>query len=706
MSDPNVNAPEQDDPANEQTADSSSSSPAPTPTREEALRDAFMLGWGIVELKGRIISTQYKTNEAGLRLASVWRAAFNRIAALQLKSFTTNSTAETLYEPPGPDALPYLYPPTPDYANIGIVVPKGADDMPILADFKLYEVLRRAINCLTLLYVNKDESLIPDILERNKAHLVKAILDATKNADEGGGDPAPPPDSTQPQDDLQRAKQALTERTAKFLDAWDGYLRENYYAEGSIPNNDLELVAYEAGHSMSSLSWGIAVQIAPLEQKQQNTTTTQADSVPSQGDSAPSQDGDDPHSAEVIGKWQTVFRDQDVIRLQHQITALSSALDDEYYAKPNAPKRPEEGAVLVAANPDLPSQAIQAVKRSLDYWQNTVKWMAVPDNLKSLRTSVAPDAAHWGKSMRLALNEQSNIWQTLMTGQQSLRAYSMESITHDIMQDITVEIQKGLRTGFSESVQQAEKLAQALAKEASKAIQQARAAAVHGLDELLGLSKQRIYWVVGGVILVALLLGGIALAAGQNGNNSLGVFSGGATVSGVISAILGYFGLGKLQGAKEQRQAQVENAHEAAETKVSKQAEGAADAGADGGGLLSRIEGAAGQAGSMIMKALTQGYEQARIELDGLGRSVAVAYPLVEFFGTSFQLGADASFLTEIIWSKMERNEEIARVTRAAFGPLAVFITPTGAGSQNGDEAPQTVVVVQTAGQTAAGPVT
>ena len=41
-----------------------------------------------------------------------------------------------------------------------------------------------------------------------------------------------------------------------------------------------------------------------------------------------------------------------------------------------------------------------------------------------------------------------------------------------------------------------------------------------------------------------------------------------------------------------------------------------------------------------------------------------------------------AAFLTEIIWSGKLREEEIKRVVRAAFGSLAVFITPSEQGQE------------------------
>jgi hypothetical protein len=654
MSDLDTSAPQNNPPAVETPA-------APNPSRDVALHDAFMLGWAIVELGSRIQMALAEPEKSGLQLSSVWRATFNKIAGMQLKTFPQCTTASTLYEPPAKESLPYLYPPEPDYANVGI---KGtnAGGVTILDSFALYGVTRRAINCLTLLYVKPDESLIPDVIKKNQDHLVAEILKAAKDPGGGGGNAELPADKPQSPDDLQRAKEVLTERTVKFLNAWDGYLRENYYTGGAIPDEELELVAYEAGHSLSGISWGIAAATVPLEQPPAGKPPADRQAF--------------------VDAWKTVFRDQSVIRLQHQISALSSALDDSYYAQHTGLKRSDDGAIG-AINPDLPSQAIQAVKNSIDYWQRAVDWIANPDNQGKLRDKDNP--ASWSNKMRLALSEQANIWQTLMTGQQTLRAYNMESVTHKIMDDVTDEIQQGLHKDFGAGVHQAQQMMKEMAQEVKDAITVAKETAVNGLEELFKSCKKYVWLVGGAILLFALVLISVALIYGLN-DSGLAKMSGGVGISGVLSAVLGYLGLGKLQKVKADQQTAVKVDHATAETKVTDQATAGANAG--GVSLLTRIEGAAQQTGTLVLQALERGYEQARIELDGLNRSVAVAYPLMEFFGLAFTLESDAAFLTEIIWSGKVREEEIKRMVRAAFGPLAVFMTPSEEGSNGND--PQT----------------
>jgi hypothetical protein len=553
----------------------------------------------------------------------------------------------------------------------------------ILGNFELYEVTRRAINCLTLLYVKEEESLIPDVVKQNQNHLVAEILKATQNPGGGGGVVQSTGDTSQPQDNLQKAKEALVERTVKFLDAWDGYLRENYYMGGLIPNNDLELVSYEAGHSMGSLSWGISAALVPLEQ---NAKT--AESQPNTQTAS----GQLPDTSQAFVKaWQTAFRDQAVIHLQHQISALSSALDNAYYLRRPEQKRPDDDAVLVAPNPELPSQVIQAVKNSIDYWQRAVNWIAAnwkPDDPGQLRNPKAPVPAPWSRPMRLALTEQANIWQTLMTGQQSLRAYSMESVTLKIMQDVTDEIHKSVRTDFSASVQQAGQVMKEVAQEMKSAIDVAGQTAVQGLEKLFQ-SCVRAFWPIF-LVIIAICVGSLVLALAVPAiKDGAAAASGSAGLTAVISAILGYFGLGNLKGVKAAQQTAIQNGGDTAKTKVDRQtaagATGVAGANAGDGNLLTRIAGAAQETGAMVLKAFERGYEQIRIELDGLNRSVAVAYPLIEFFGLTFQWQSEAVFLTNIIWSGMEREAEIKRVMRAAFGPLTLFISPSAEGSRSDD---------------------
>jgi hypothetical protein len=689
--------------------DTAAAVPSKTPEIDEALHDAFMLGWSIVELRSRVQIASDKSadpdnqpnnpnnnpNDSSLRLVSVWRAIFFRIGGLQSKVFPECTVAKTLYEPPSKDGLPYLYPPEPDYADVGISA-RDKEGRIILEKFQLFEITRRAINCLTLLYVDKEDSLIPDLIAANQRHLVEAILKAAQNPGAGGGE-VPPPDSTELSPTrLKEAQQTLTGLIVRFLNAWDGYLRESYFMGGTIPNDDLELVAYEAGRTMSSLSWNVSIGTARVK-KRANDKLSQP---PESGDA---QSPDTPQDMGQV--WKEVFGEKVVIGLQHQISVLSSALDNAYYSKhpelkqPDGEQESDDNTVLIKPNPDLPGQAIHAVKQGLDYWQRAVQW--IPNNLDKRRPSAGteadskttPDDDSWSDEMRLALIEQTNIWQTLITGQQSLRAYNLETATFQIMEDFTQDIQKSMRTDFGAGLQQAEIAMKQVADEAKGAIAAVGKTATDGLEALFRSFVPYLWWIVGAIAVVFILLFVVTFLGKETINAQAAGASEGVGITGIISAILGYLGLRNTRAKKDEQQKAISDKKEDVNQKVENRtadAAGIVTANAGNDSLLSRIEGAAQGTGAVILKALERGYEQIRIELDGLNRSVAVAYPLVEFFLRTFELKSDAEFLTGVIWDKPERTEELKRVMRAAFGPLAVFITPTAADTKADGDKPLT----------------
>ena len=139
------------------------------------------------------------------------------------------------------------------------------------------------------------------------------------------------------------------------------------------------------------------------------------------------------------------------------------------------------------------------------------------------------------------------------------------------------------------------------------------------------------------------------------------------------------------------------------------------------------IAAIAGIAGTGLIDAFQNGYHQIQTEFDYLDHNVSVTYPLVEFFvsnsiqpatiknaqssspansnsnqrrffffsrssktsskqSTNSGIATDAGnaindaydFLTQIVWTDQDRAEEIARITRAALGPIGALI-----GAQN-----------------------
>ena len=622
------------------------------------LQNAFRLGWMIVELKARIEIAELKSRsgaqltgprESSIHLSSVWRSGFSHLATLLESAFPVASTAETLYDPPGKEQLPYLYPPEPDYANVGIVGQR--DGKPRLPQFRLFEVTRRAINCLTMLYVNEQEALIPEIVHKVQARLVAEILEAAKHPESGGGDEAQAADSASAADALQRARQVLTQRIAQFLDAWDGYTRENYFNGGVIQNNDLELIAYEAGHSISSMSWAISVQTARARAA---TADPQA------------------RIKGMISAWRDAFRPQAVTRLQHQITALSTALDDAYYKQRPSEQRPSATDGVVAVNPDLPSHAIQCVKQSLDYWQRAVEWLCKnkwgESATASPATASSATAAEWTESMRLALVEQAKVWQTLLTGQQTLRAFTIESVTRKIFEDVSAEIQRAVRKDLKGTVQQAQRAAM-------DAISEAGHMAARGLDRLFSSTKQ---WLLLAVAALMVMSVGVILLDHDIRNSIVG------SLGSAGSLLAGWVGFRKLKQTKESQEQQVQTKQEEAKTQVAAQGSPTERGGSEGQGLLSRIENAAEGAAAEVLNAFARGYKQVRVELDVLGQNIAVTYPLLEVFIWRFQEQGDVEFINNVLWTHKDRDAEIRRITTAALGPYAALVM--GAGGAGDDE--------------------
>ena len=134
-------------------------------------------------------------------LTSLWRATFNRIVESHKSCFPASNTTGTLYNLPphsntlsyaalvaNPQAydastmyLPYLYlyPDNElDYADVGI----QHQQHDKLTEYTLYDVTRRAINCLTLLYIDPNESLISNTVSDFQRQLVQNVTNFLKLA--------------------------------------------------------------------------------------------------------------------------------------------------------------------------------------------------------------------------------------------------------------------------------------------------------------------------------------------------------------------------------------------------------------------------------------------------------------------------------------------------------------------------------------------
>jgi hypothetical protein len=121
---------------------------------------------------------------------------------------------------------------------------------------------------------------------------------------------------------------------------------------------------------------------------------------------------------------------------------------------------------------------------------------------------------------------------------------------------------------------------------------------------------------------------------------------------------------------------------------------------------MGSIGAVAGIVGTGLVNAFQSAYQQIQTEFDYLDHNVSVTYPLVEFFisnaissasnRTAQSQGSKKSsqksknggaatdtgnaindaydFLTQIVWTDEDRAEEIARITRAALGPIGALV--------------------------------
>jgi len=110
---------------------------------------------------------------------------------------------------------------------------------------------------------------------------------------------------------------------------------------------------------MSSLSWAIS------------TATVQLEDAISQSEEI---------ETLLRRAWLNVFDEPTIASLQHQISALSTAMDGAYYRVHTDVPHPNVNNAQATQNLDLPSQSIQAITYSLEYWKRAVKKICGEDN--------------------------------------------------------------------------------------------------------------------------------------------------------------------------------------------------------------------------------------------------------------------------------------------------------------------------------------
>jgi hypothetical protein len=637
---------------------------------------------------------------------SLWRSTFTCIADNHKNCFPGSNSENTYYalpQPPDPANPPnyqaivtnvqatnesnihlpyyYLYPGdqnTEDYATVGI--PKD-DQFPDA--FTIYDVTRRAVNCLTLLYTNPDDSLIPLTLHYYQQQLLQnistykelaatlmsntAALAQTQASDVASNAPVAPQDtgatpvqaenitqpvvSPEPTPAQQKvnAIQLVSNLTMRYLENWDSFARETFYVSGSgsVPSNEMQLVAYEAGRAMSSLSWGIT------------STTVHLENVSSQSDEL---------NTLLEEAWLHVFDDTSISSIQHQVSALSSAMDGAYYRVHTDVPHPTGNDAQGTQNLDLPGQGIQAITNSLDYWNRAVKKICSKNDQKpitkttpaqgtqnttqstvqkaSTTTTTGPSSLAAAQTpsiprmspqtsthLRQTLIKQAQVWQPLLLHQQSLQDFTLSYVTERIWSDFMQEFEQATSQGLFSTVEKS--------------------------------ARRYLIPIIGGIAALILILGFLVFLLVRFPSLQQSLVT---TFVLVIGSVVGFFGTmaGRARSLFTTESSNVTTA----------------------AGTLGPISAIAGIAETGLIDAFQRAYQQIQTEFDYLDHNVSVTYPLVEFFITnaiqSIAAGAatDVSksindaydFLTQVVWTDQDRADEIARITRAALGPIGALV--------------------------------
>jgi hypothetical protein len=195
----------------------------------------------------------------------------------------------------------------------------ASDGAPILKDFALYDVTRRALNSLDLCYSTSGDALIAEIISEYQGALMNAISAYQK-------------DAMQEQTPIA----LLSRKTTQLLKAWSLFVREQYMNQTTTSAGSTALLAYEAGYSLAELAWSVSEATVVLECAQCDLEdNAEVQDIPENQDTYETQQGsqptteaqDDPRNQNILEKWMGIFTPSKVVKAQHYVTALSSAMD-------------------------------------------------------------------------------------------------------------------------------------------------------------------------------------------------------------------------------------------------------------------------------------------------------------------------------------------------------------------------------------------
>lgn len=657
-----------------------------------AIQNAFQMGWSIQELKSRVLlgalgltSTQSITSPAQAPVPATnssssqatqpvseidrllqslvppapdpqapkpadqqirdlcgtdeWRATFIRIAVTHDQCFPASTTLNTPYDPspdkPLDESFAYLYPSIdPNYALIGINGSETLgvgdfDDASHLGNFTLYDVARRTLNCLALLSTRPEESLIPNVILSYQTLIVQALFShlSSSGSNEQGALQNIASISSAAQESLeQEAVAILQEYITEALQTPApesltlaikifSFLIVRFLDswDGYVSEN-----YYVGGQikndSLELIAYEAGRSLASLVWGV-SLITMLAESV-SAGES------DQTHLLnQLCTIWLRAFDAAPINLLERQISTLGSFLDDAYYVLKKVP-RPEDHT---KPGPDIPSRSIHAITYSLVYWQRAIQWIcgqsSDDDDASPMRMTV-----DLSRKLRQTLIQQAGIWHSLILGWQTLRSFASDGVTRKIMSTLMDEFEDTVEMNV---------------KETSESV----------------FKRFRVPIIVGGSVFLVFIVGAIILLALTNQLQGLVAIIGLLVGSGVaaVSAFLSRAG------------AFVSGEEHTVGTMASRSV---------GGG---QVSGLLSLAGGELAAVFQSAYKEIKLEFDDLNHYTAITYPLIDLFTQNSQhLGQDIKdsyvFLTRVVWTSEEQKEQLEQISRAAFGPLGVWV--------------------------------
>jgi hypothetical protein len=665
------------------------SAPAP------AVERAFQLGWSLAELKGRVAiePLQWAPADAppppslmdapmltdpldkDLWRGSMWRIGFDRVSLLHASFSFRDVPAGALYDP-GENQPPLLFPapPTPDYASSGALWPDDPAHQ-ILPAFRLRETTRRVLNSLDLLYLNSALTLQVDVVAAKQAALLQQL-----------GTPGSSPQPASRTDGILH----LTQLTLTMLDTWDAYLREQFADVGWSRDSENNLVAYEAGRALASLSWNLTRRLLALGRVAASSAASQS----SVGGVSM-----DPMEA----AWIEAFNDRDVSYVQHMLAVLAQALDAETKTDPPA------------------STTIKTVIRSIELWQRSVEWLCGKRTTGSAAGAGTSTPQVVDDDLRVALVEQASIWQALVLQQEDLTSYTAPGVTQRLLLEATIEVERAIdpqqlgQIG-AKTVEISGQVLGDIDAAVHKALDQVVTDASTAVDQAAhSFFKQLWPWIAGLVALLAIMFAAVVFV---NPSSGLAVL-----VNGIGAMLVtGLAGLHITRVSQQQSdqavqftqkvQASVATARDITTTKLqdarSTVANAATSAGtelrpsavADVDGAAPVLAGLSSRAGALLQyveatgeKALANMQAEVQDTVAELERVMAISYPLIDYVvarspqiqgGASQNAHADSAynFLTMVIWTPDDRKQELLQVASAAFGPLGVIALASTWGEQ------------------------